>query len=375
MNEINKIILETKEQFAPDKRTSIFNINIESLGGNLVLTGETDQNIALDELIQNLQEKGISVDNKIELLPSNELGEKIHGIINISVANLRTEPKHSAELATQALLGTCVNILKKSNGWYLIQTPDKYIAWVDDDGIIPVDKTALDNWKNSARIIVKKIYSHTYSDSHFSNSFISDLVMGNILKKIKDNKEFIEVEYPDKRRGYVKIDEVLDFDKWKNSAEANATNIISTAKLFIGVPYLWGGTSTKGVDCSGFTKTVFYMNGVILPRDASQQVYAGDFIDTKDIFENLEPGDLLFFGKKATENTKEKITHVAIYIGGGKYIHSSGMVKINSLNKKDGLFNNYRFNTFVKAKRIIGNYCSGENLVKNNPFYRQSDLN
>ena len=72
-------------------------------------------------------------------LPDSTLGTKKFGIINLSVANIRSEPKHPAELATQAMLGTCVNVLKEENGWYLIQTPDKYISWVDDDGIALVN--------------------------------------------------------------------------------------------------------------------------------------------------------------------------------------------------------------------------------------------
>lgn len=171
------------------------------------------------------------------------------------------------------------------------------------------------------------------------------------------------------RQGFVKSEDLQNFKLWQSDTTASAEKVIADAKNFIGIPYLWGGTSSKGVDCSGFTKTVFYMNRIILPRDASQQVNAGELVNTDSNFDNLQPGDLLFFGKKKSENQNEKITHVAIYLGDGKYIHSSGRVRYNSLFKDSDIFNEYRFNSFVKAKRILGNFDKGENLVKNNSFY------
>ena len=111
------------------------------------------------------------------------------------------------------------------------------------------------------------------------------------------------------------------------------------------------------------------MNGVIIPRDASQQVSIGEEVDTKNGFGNLQKGDLLFFGKKATEKSKERITHVAIYLGDMKYIHSSGRVRINSLDQNEEDFNKYRYDTFIRAKRILGSYSRGENLLSKNSFY------
>ena len=140
---------------------------------------------------------------------------------------------------------------------------------------------------------------------------------------------------------------------WLDSRKVNADDIISTAKTFMGIPYLWGGTSPKAFDCSGFTKTVYFLNGVMLPRDASQQVYTGELVDTKNGFQNLKPGDLLFFGRKATDSTAEKITHVALYIGDTEFIHASGRVRINSLDKSRPNYSDYRFNQFVRAKRIL----------------------
>ncbi|MFT7249470.1 MAG: cell wall-associated NlpC family hydrolase, partial [Arcticibacterium sp.] len=120
----------------------------------------------------------------------------------------------------------------------------------------------------------------------------------------------------------------------------------------MGVPYLWGGTSWKGVDCSGFTRTSFLMNGVYLPRDASQQAFVGDLVNTSDGFEELNQGDLLFFGRETKQGPK--VVHVAIYLGDLKFIHSSGMVRYGSFDKASLKFDSYNLDRFLFAKRIIG---------------------
>jgi len=154
-------------------------------------------------------------------------------------------------------------------------------------------------------------------------------------------------------------------------------NILATAQEYIGRPYLWGGTSGKGMDCSGFTKTVFYLNGVQLARDASQQVRTGNEIKTDATLKNLVPGDLLFFGRKATAEKKERITHVGIYMGKGEFIHSSGDagVKIESLVKGASNFNKKRLDSFVKAKRMVNSLGkNGVDLLAELPAYNAAEL-
>ncbi|MCB9206531.1 MAG: C40 family peptidase [Ignavibacteriales bacterium] len=369
MENINSIISEIKANYAPDKRIALFNITPEQDGSSIILKGETNIQSAVNAIIEKLNSENLNVKNEINVLPDKNLGDKIFGIVNISVANIRSEPKHPAELATQSLLGTVVNVLKKENGWHLIQTPDKYISWVDDDGIFLVTNEEMKLWQNSEKVIVTEQYTSAFEKPDLKSDKVSDLVIGNILKKINISDNFTKIEFPDGRTGFIENNNVIDFNYWIKNINAERSSVINSASTFMGLPYLWGGTSSKGFDCSGFTKTVYYLNGIILPRDASQQVHVGELIDTENDFNNLLPGDLLFFGQKQTETHKEKITHVALYIGEGKYIHSSGRVRINSLKREDEDFNEYRLNTFIRAKRILGSFDNGENLIKNNQFY------
>jgi hypothetical protein len=377
MEQIQSIIEEVKIKYAPDKRTAIFDVAVENLSadrhdenGSLILKGETNLPDAKDELLQKLNEYKLS--EQIKLLPEAELEDKTYGIINLSVANLRTKPDHQTEMATQALLGTPIKILKKEKGWYLVQTPDEYISWVDGTGLFRVNYDSLAEWLNSEKIIYTNDFGFSYTAPDKSSERVSDLVIGDLLKYSGEEKGFCKVIYPDGKTAFIKSEECGPFNDWLDEVNPTAENIIKTAKSFMGIPYLWGGTSIKGMDCSGFTKMAFYLNGVVLPRDASQQVHTGEPVDTEERLENLQPGDLLFFGRKGTNTSKERITHVAIYIGDGDYIHASGKVRINSFAKYKPNYNAYRDDSFVRAKRVLTSIDSnGVTTILNNKFYNE----
>ena len=265
---------------------------------------------------------------------------------------MRSKPKHSAELATQATLGTPVKVLKKDGGWYYIQTPDKYLSWVDDGGITLMNNAEAQNWKKAPKIIYTETYGHAYADTNKS-SIVSDLVAGNLLKVEKNEGDFYQVIFPDGRKAYVLKEHAQDYYKWRATLNATPDDLVATSKRFMGVPYLWGGTSTKGMDCSGFTKTIYFLNGMVIPRDASQQVHAGKFIDDKQNFEDLRKGDLLFFGTKATDSTKERVVHVGMWIGNNEFIHESNMARISSMDPNAPNFDEWNRNRYLRTKRIL----------------------
>jgi cell wall-associated NlpC family hydrolase len=197
------------------------------------------------------------------------------------------------------------------------------------------------------------------------------LVIGCILPVIKSKRKYYQVQYPDKRLAWVKKNEVLDitevFDKPITKDE-----LVATAKKFLGIPYLWGGTSSKAIDCSGFTSTVYYMNGTLLQRDASQQTKYGKEITTDYKWKQLQPGDLLFFGRKATDSLPERVTHVALYIGDSEFIHASGKVRINSMDSSRDNFISSYVPRFVRAVRIEGETGgAGIEQLSENDFYKE----
>lgn len=352
-----------KEKYAPDGRVARWRVRLSSKGQIVVLDGETNLPEAKRAFLDSLRNVGIQYEDNIDLLPQNELGGKTYGVVRLSVCNIRSRAKHSAELSTQAIMGTPLRILKKleDGEWFTVQTPDGYLGCLDDDGFAPMTEEEFKAWKAADKIFITAAQTFARSEANSNSAVVSDLILGNILKKRGVSGDFIEVEFPDGRIGFVQKDDQVPYEEWMNAPTPTAEKILETAQNFMGHPYLWGGTSAKGFDCSGYTKTVFYKNGIQIPRDASQQVHTGIEIETDTTWKNLLPGDLLFFGQKGEKGEKDKIRHVAIYMGDGKIIHSAGNVKIESLVSGEPNYAENRVKTFIRAKRMLTSL--GENGV------------
>ncbi|MGC1632484.1 MAG: SH3 domain-containing C40 family peptidase [Gelidibacter sp.] len=357
-----------KTQFAPDKRVALFDVNAEKRGNAYILKGESNLPDAVSTLKSNLENAKIEYVDSIQLLPEAKLADKIRGLVTISVANLRSQPKHSAELATQATLGTPVKILKNAGSWTLIQTPDHYLSWVDNGGVEPITEVELEQWKKDPKLIYTSIGGSSYSEPNTASQVVSDIVAGGILQILGEEKGFYKVSYPDQRIAFINKNEAELYDSWISQTDPSEENLVATSKSLMGLPYLWGGTSPKGVDCSGFTKTIYFLNGIVLPRDASQQIHTGEQIDDTKNFENLLPGDLLFFGAKATDSTKERVVHVGMWIGNNEFIHSAGRVKINSVDKDAPNYDAYNVNRYLRTKRPLNGPKEGLINLKSAPL-------
>lgn len=372
-DEMKAIGRTLKARYAPDRRVALFDVECSLTGAKkLLLRGVTTSAEAKAELLSTLEARGYEAVDSLRLLPDEEgLEGKTYGIINLSVASLRVEPDYSSEMTTQALLGMPVRVLER-NGWYRIQTPDDYIAWVHRVSVLPVTRKELTAWNRAEKVVVTSHYAFVYSQPDRRSQTVSDVVAGNRLKLEGAEGDFYRVSYPDGRRGYVEKSVALPEREWRKNLKQDAASIIRTAHTLMGVPYLWAGTSSKGVDCSGFVRTVLFMHDIIIPRDASQQAYVGQHIDIAPDFSNLRPGDLVFFGRKATAERKERVVHVGIYIGGRRFIHSQGDVRISSFDPQDERFDAFNLERLLFATRVLPsiNKEKGLNTTDKNPYYR-----
>lgn len=360
--QINNAIDSLGTVFAPDPRTAVFNITALDSDGTIILRGETDNPAAKASLITEAGKRAkVPVIDSIVLLPETSLGDSVYGIVDVSVGNIYHSPKYESEMVCQLLLGQTVKVLKKHHGWLFVQSADRYLGWAQPAIILRVDSSELASYRSKRKLIVTSIFSTLHSKPDQQGATVSDAVMADLLLPIRRAGTSFKVQLPDGRIGYIAAKDVEYRDKYLAEHEPSAKGIERIAMKMVGFPYLWGGTSTKGVDCSGFTKTVFRMNGIRLPRDASQQVHVGHDVAPGPNFENLKKGDLLFFGKKAENGKPEKIVHVAIYLGNGYFIQSADRVQISGLLKSDTAFDEYELDRFVRAKRVLP---PSENLLE-----------
>jgi len=321
---------------------------IMNKGKNITVKGETNLPEAKVKVLDLLSQSGFTINDSITVLPDTTVVKKPWGLVAVSVCNIRTRPAHAAEMATQALMGTPVKILDRQRGWLLVQTPDSYLGWTDD----PVEELSVDeleSWKKSERLMYLK---NTGEINDSRGQVVSDIVFGVILQKTGEQGDNYKILIPDGREGQIKKSDAVDFSSWAINVKPDAGKMTEFARTFLGTPYLWGGTSTKSVDCSGFTKTIYYSAGLILTRDASGQFRYGTEISIEHGCDSLLPGDLLYFGRD--RNGVTSITHTGMYIGDTEFIHSSRLVRINSFDSTRVNYSEYLLDILKGARRIIG---------------------
>ena len=293
-----------------------------------------------------------------------------YGVVDISVCNLRATPDYDAEMVSQALLGTPVHILQitDKNDWPEVQTPDTYTGWVHKDAITLLSFEDYHAWNAAPKIIVTALTGIVYDRPSPKSATVSDVVAGDRLKDLGRKGRYWRVGFPDGRIGYLDKKLGQPEAKWRASVDRSPEAILATARSMNGFPYLWAGMSPKGMDCSGFVRAVLFMHDIIIPRDAGPQSRTGERIYGT---EDLQPGDLVFFGRKDT--AAPKVSHVGFYLGDGKFIHSLGLVKIGSFRPEDPEYDAYNTGRYLFGGRVLPfiDKQEGLNTTLTNPYYQE----
>ncbi len=302
--------------------------------------------------------------------------EKRMGVIEFSTVYMRLEPDYESALETQELMGSVVEIIDEQGYWRKISTLQPYSAWTNSMGIVEMSPEKIKAYEAAPKYLFTGVYGNMYEKPSYSSTVVCDLVAGNVLRKgSKKCCGWVEAVLPSGKTGWISKKMVEDYDAWFAKAKATPDNVINWAEKFIGVPYLWGGMSPKGFDCSGLVRLVYLINGKLLMRNASQQVTQGVPVkverdnkfwdestwgenkvllekEMKTRIKNLQRGDLVFFGRPGENGEKDRITHVGIYLGNNRIIHSSQVVRVNSLlpSDKDYYENSHRLLSATRVK-------------------------
>ena len=247
-----------------------------------------------------------------------------YGICNLSIVPLRAEAADSSELVTQVLYGEVFKVLESRKKWSRIRLAyDTYEAWIDNKQFLFLEEEHYNDISKQTPKISEDLVDVVSTQD---NQMIS-IVMGSTLNALPLLKH--------------------EFEGSTVQEKFTKDNIINTALLYLNTPYLWGGKTPFGIDCSGFTQMVYKLNGYSLKRDASQQVEQGEALS---FIEESEPGDLAFF-----DNTEGDIIHVGIIMKDNYIIHAHGKVRIDRLDHT-GIFNiqtNLHTHKLRVIKRIV----------------------
>ena len=268
-------------------------------------------------------------------------------VVETSTCYMRIAPDYESALETQELMGTVVEIVGESGYWREIVSPQPYKAWATEKTLVEMTAEEIKEYEAAPKYMFTELYGHVYMEPSEKSQTLCDLVGGDVMRMaLKNGKAAIKGKWamimlPSGKTGWVSKTAVKTLgERTKIRMGGGADNMISIEKMeaiiasahqLLGVPYLWGGMSAKGVDCSGLVRISAIMNDVLLPRNASQMIKCGIPVQ----LDQLQRGDLVFFGTPATEEKPRRVTHVGIYLGDNRIIHSSHMVRINSLNPED----------------------------------------
>ena len=242
-----------------------------------------------------------------------------YGLCNLPVIPLRSHPSQRSEMVSQVLFGESFKILDSKDSWLLVSLEyDDYEGWVDALQCIQITEQIYDRLSNDKQYVTG-LSSHSVCLKLGLEEMIN-LLPGSTLPFLEDTKFKIN----DQEYLYLGESSIPYSEDFHNSIE-------ETAQFYLNAPYLWGGRSLFGIDCSGFSQIVYKHLGIKLLRDARQQVIQGR---TVDFIQESKAGDLAFF-----DNDKGEVSHVGIILDDSEIIHASGRVKIDRLDEQ-GIFCN-----------------------------------
>ena len=252
-----------------------------------------------------------------------------YGISNLAIVPMRIEAVDQAEMVNQILFGEHFKVLDVQKKWSKVRLAhDSYEGWICNKQWIEIEEDIYKQLDKEVATIAIDILDIISKDHH------QPIVIGSILPSYKSGHALIN-------------NEMYRFDGLTTAGFTKKEKLAENALMYLNAPYLWGGRSPLGIDCSGFTQMVYRLQGVDLPRDAYQQADVGT---TLSFVEESEAGDLAFF-----DNNEGRITHVGIILENNHIIHASGKVRIDRIDKQ-GIFNK-ELGTHTHKLRLIKSIC------------------
>lgn len=353
-DDINESLYRLKSQAYQDDRETVFEVHFEPaqrcLRGRVL---EESQHQAVLELVRE-----IPVQDHVTTLLTPAVP---WALINRPVCDLRKEPGSLKECISQGLLGDAVQILREENGWSFIRLErDNYLGWVVSDALWKCSVDTVRDYANRCTFTVIAGLADAYDQPGLeSPQRLGKIPFGVRVCSEKAVPGWRAVQLPGGRLWWVAQGDLVDSAGLPPGNAQGIRQVLNLVSQFIGVPYLWGGCTPFGFDCSGLSRTFYAFLGHPIPRDADQQFNQLPVVFGEDMaalpVEQLQPGDLLYFGSLG-EKQKRSVTHVALSLGGPDFIHASGSnqgVTINSFAEHSPRFNPWLRSHLLGVRRVL----------------------
>jgi SH3-like domain-containing protein len=247
-------------------------------------------------------------------------------VINLPVVNMYGKPSADSNVVSQAIFGTNVQVLEDKTPWLKIRTADEYTGWIEASSVVKRDPYGSGGRVATVKNLFGSLYRETSITRHQPvHTLPFEARLEVIAEPETEDRRWIQVRLPDNREAWIQRGDVSIDPKTISREE-----MLAFSKRFAGLPYLWGGVSTFGYDCSGFVQMLYRQTGVNLPRDAQPQHDWGGMESIA--LSELAPGDLVFFG-----SSNKRITHIGMFIGSDEFIHAtSHLTPIIQVSKLSG---------------------------------------
>ena len=316
---IRRIARAVRSEFVPDPRVDVFEFRTRRENGRAAVQSVTSVPSAAEAFRERLARNGVKADVRVRVLPDPSLAPRNEALVRAPIAPLYRRPTMNSTQLSQYVMGSRLTLLSRRGLFWRVRGEDRHVGWVHHGYLVRGDAEWALGWERASSgdpVVSLGAEVHDEADRTFARlpwgARVIQPTPGRIL-------------LPDGRSGRIGSGEVVAVDRLWDRFPARGESVTRTARRWLGAPYLWGGVTPNGVDCSGFVQSVYWFHGVALPRDSDMQARVGAEIEEAD---ELRPGDLVFFAEHG------RVNHVALSLGGPHIIHASasnGGVDLNDL--------------------------------------------
>jgi gamma-D-glutamyl-L-lysine dipeptidyl-peptidase len=319
---IRRAARQVRAELVPDSRVEVFDVRTRAGPGPVTVRGATTVPAAERVFLERLQDAGIDARVRITLLPDPELAPRNEALVRAPIAPVYRRPALSATQITQYVMGARLTLLSRRGRFFRVRGEDAHVGWVHRGYLARGELAWALAWEQGEKgQPVVSLGAQVHDDTE---QIAARLPWGARVIQQAGGRILL----PDGRTGTLATGEVVAVDRLWDRFPARGESMARTAHRWLGAPYLWGGITPHGVDCSGLVQSVFWIHGIAMPRDSDMQALVGSALDPGPDFQSLRPGDLVFFAER------QRVDHVAIALGGGRIIHASasnGVVAVNDL--------------------------------------------